>query len=210
MEVPTGSYFRARYNPKVFKQRLSNEKACCMRLQRYPTGTSTKSKLKRSTNEPQCIIPVIEGLQPSDKHENDVLDLIFLLTTWHAYAKLCLHTDNTLASFDALTKPLGTALRYFAGKFSDHFNTKELPKETDTRKQREAAGKDRGKVTKKPRGDRDRVRFNLTTYKLHALGDYVSTIRQRGTTDSYNTQAVRQSTRLPLDQFLILTNSLGR
>jgi hypothetical protein len=32
--------------------------------------------------------------------------------------------------------------------------------------------------------------FNLLTYKMHALGDYVSTIRQFGTTDSYSTQIV--------------------
>lgn len=32
--------------------------------------------------------------------------------------------------------------------------------------------------------------FNLKTYKYHALGDYCSTIRQFGTTDSYSTQPV--------------------
>jgi len=32
--------------------------------------------------------------------------------------------------------------------------------------------------------------FNLNTYKFHALGDYTSTIRQYGTTDSYSTEAV--------------------
>src|ERR1700691_2683531 len=30
--------------------------------------------------------------------------------------------------------------------------------------------------------------FNLSTYKVHALGDYVRTIRMFGTTDSYSTQ----------------------
>ena len=32
--------------------------------------------------------------------------------------------------------------------------------------------------------------FNLNTYKLHSLGDYVETIRRYGTTDSYSTQLV--------------------
>jgi hypothetical protein len=32
--------------------------------------------------------------------------------------------------------------------------------------------------------------LNLTTYKVHALGDYVNTIRRFGTTDSYTTQTV--------------------
>ena len=70
---------------------------------------------------------MIEGLVP-EEDEKEILDLIFILSTWHAYAKLRLHTDHTLASFDALTKPLGAALRNFAGEFSDCFNTKELPK----------------------------------------------------------------------------------
>ena len=34
--------------------------------------------------------------------------------------------------------------------------------------------------------------FNLTTYKLHALGDYARTICLFGTTDSYTTQIVSQ------------------
>ena len=133
----------------------------------------------------QCIIPVIEGLLPR-KDEEVVLDLVFILSTWHAYAKLRLHTDHTLASFDALTKPLGTALRYFSGKFSDNFDTKELPKETEAQKRRATTD---GKTNRKaPSG---KARFNLSTYKLHALGDYADTIRQRGTTDSYSTQMVR-------------------
>jgi hypothetical protein len=32
--------------------------------------------------------------------------------------------------------------------------------------------------------------LNLNTYKIHALGDYVSTIREFGTTDSYSTETV--------------------
>jgi hypothetical protein len=32
--------------------------------------------------------------------------------------------------------------------------------------------------------------LNLNTYKIHALGDYVSSIKTYGTTDSYSTEAV--------------------
>ncbi|KAI1783643.1 hypothetical protein LXA43DRAFT_850028, partial [Ganoderma leucocontextum] len=32
--------------------------------------------------------------------------------------------------------------------------------------------------------------LNLNTFKLHALGDYVSSIRRRGSTDSYSTRLV--------------------
>ena len=137
---------------------------------------------------------MIEGLLP-EKDEKDVLDLIFILATWHAYAKLRLHTDHTLDSFNSLTKPLGAALRHFAGKFSDRFDTKELPKETGARERRAVKNKTKGK-TSRPRGQKSssgKVRFNLFTYKLHALGDYANTIRRRGTTDSYSTQMVRIS-----------------
>ena len=146
---------------------------------------------QRSADIMQCIILVIKGLLLTQKDENEILDLIFLLATWHAYAKLRLHTDNTLNSFEALTKPLGAALRNFGGKFSDRFETKELPKETDARKQREAAKMSQGKVSNKRKGTGTKVKFSLSTYKLHALGDYADTIRWRGMTDSYSTQMVR-------------------
>jgi hypothetical protein len=166
--------------------------------------------LRRLAHGSQCIIPVIEGLL-SEKDENDVLDLIFILSTWHAYAKLRLHTDHTLASFDALTKPLGAALRYFAGKFSDRFDTKELQKEADARKRRADTSKSMSKTTTKQKAPGSRARFNLVTYKLHAIGDYASTIRQRGTTDSYSTQMVGVSlTIIPIHRYNFLFISLGR
>ena len=34
------------------------------------------------------------------------------------------------------------------------------------------------------------VSFNMSTYKLHALGDYIATIWCYGTTDNYSTQVV--------------------
>ena len=152
----------------------------------------------------------MEGLL-SEKDEKDVLDLVFILATWHAYAKLHLHTDHTLASFDALTKPLGAALRYFGGKFSDRFNTRELPKEADARKRRADASKSISKTARKPNASDGRVRFNLSTYKLHALGDYADTIRQRGTTDSYSTQMVRTyPINTPIHQSNSLIVLLGR
>jgi hypothetical protein len=40
--------------------------------------------------------------------------------------------------------------------------------------------------------------LNLNTYKIHALGDYVSAIKAYGTTDSYTTETVRYSTFSPL------------
>ena len=39
--------------------------------------------------------------------------------------------------------------------------------------------------------------FNLTMYKIHALGHYADTIRTLGTTDSYTTQII-SSLSIPL------------
>lgn len=41
-----------------------------------------------------------------------------------------------------------------------------------------------------PRQPKKKKSFNLRTYKLHALGDYVASIRRFGTTDSYSTEPV--------------------
>ena len=158
----------------------------------------------------QCIIPVIEGLLPPED-EKEVLNLIFILSTWHAYAKLQLHTDHTLASFNALTKPLGAALRHFAGEFSDQFDTKELPKEADAQKWRDAKGSvGKTKTTKSKWKASLKVRLNLSTYKLHALGDYADTICWRGTTDSYGTQMVRVSSiNIPLTDKIHVRESVS-
>jgi hypothetical protein len=56
------------------------------------------------------------------------------------------------------------------------------------------------KLPKKP------ITMSLLTYKLHALGDYAQTIRQRGTTDSYNSQTVN----ILLYLELYLTDFTGR
>jgi hypothetical protein len=51
---------------------------------------------------------------------------------------------------------------------------------------------------------RYRKTFNLNTYKLHSYGDYVKTVRQYGTTDSYSTEPVRYGTRMVILLCLII------
>jgi hypothetical protein len=57
-------------------------------------------------------------------------------------------------------------------------------------------GKGKGKATEQfqdppvPKQPRRTKHFNIQTYKFHVLGDYVSSIRQFGTTDSYSTEPV--------------------
>ena len=118
------------------------------------------------------------------------------MAEWHANAKLRLHTDSTVGTLRELTRSLGTLLRFFASKICTLYDTRELPREEAARARRRAkqAARKEGNtptsnVSKTTAGPLRKV-FNLVTYKLHALGDYVRHILHFGTTDSYSTQTV--------------------
>ena len=134
------------------------------------------------------MLPVLDGLLP-EPHNSSILDLVFVMGCWHAYAKLRLHTEQTLASFESLTADLGTLLRHFSIVTCAAFKTTELPKERAARIRRAAntPGSSTSGGGAKAKG------FNLNTYKLHALGDYPQTICECGTTDNYTSQRVREN-----------------
>ena len=83
---------------------------------------------------------------------------------------------------------LGKCVRTFASRTCSAFNTKELPTE-ETARRRRTAPKDPKAAPTTGKGPKTK-KFNLSTYKLHALGDYVNAIRRFGTTDNYSTQTV--------------------
>ncbi|KAI0069552.1 hypothetical protein K474DRAFT_1751300, partial [Panus rudis PR-1116 ss-1] len=151
----------------------------------------------------QCALPVFEGLFPDPQHDKTVQDLLFTLAEWHATAKLRLHTDSTLDTLRKATQELGARLRAFAKNICPSYDTKELPREEAARKRRNLKAAtiatssntqpDAGNTIRSISGPK-RQKFNLTTSKLHVLGDYVSHIIQFGTTDSYSTQAVSMIT----------------
>jgi hypothetical protein len=142
--------------------------------------------------------------------------LLFRLAEWHALAKLRLHTETTLNRLESVTTILGRELRRFSSVTCQSFSTEELPKEVAARGRRQS--RQNAKATATPtstqtdtsnvpvatsanlptqimESDTDvkkkkKKKFNLSTYKVHALGDYVRTIRLYGTTDSYNSQTV--------------------
>lgn len=129
-------------------------------------------------------------------------DLLFELSTWHGFAKLRLHTESTLSALDTSTTRLGRILRRFKSKTCRKFDTRELPSEKAARGRREAATAAKklkqssesnktseAKTSKRKKPQTVRT-FNLTTYKLHALGDYVHAIRTFGTSDGFTTQTV--------------------
>ena len=134
-------------------------------------------------------MPVFDGLLPRP-HGPVIQDLLFELATWHAFAKLRLHTTDTLNFLDASTKSLSQSVRKFVDT-TKVYTTYELPRETAARGRRVAAlaAKSGASVPQNPT-KRKQKKLNLQTYKFHALGDYADTIRERGTTDNYSTQLV--------------------
>jgi hypothetical protein len=155
----------------------------------------------------KCAIPVFEGLL-DNPHNKVVLDLLFFLAYWHALAKLRMHTTFSLERLDEVTSSLGRQMRYFANHTCSMFVTKELPSEEAARgrrraKQAAAAAKKSGQPAPAAAapGPLKLKLFNLFTYKFHALGDYVRTIRFFGSTDSYSTQTV-----CPLRLFIAFLN----
>ena len=142
----------------------------------------------------KCIIPVFEGLLPPP-HNNIVLDVLFKLASWHAFAKLRIHTDITLDMFQATTESLTASIRHFLRTTCEAYVTQELPKEAAARGRRKAAlaskGSSGGSVASGKASAGPKVKkLSFKTYKYHALADYPNTIRQFGTTDNYNTQTV--------------------
>lgn len=124
----------------------------------------------------------------SEPHNSTILDFLFVMGCWHAYAKLRLHTEDTLKSFEVLTADLGTLARHFAKETCKAYKTTELAKEKAARIRRTT--KMRLNSSSIVGGSKEKE-FNLFTYKWHALGHYPQTIREFGTTDNYNSQRVR-------------------
>lgn len=135
---------------------------------------------------------MFDGLFPDKGHNKEVLDLLFALADWHALAKLRLHTDTSLNHLQSATTILGSRLRHFVRHVCPLYDTRELPKEEAARARRR---KRKAKDSAEPlpevvyTGPKQKL-LNLFTYKLHALGDYVNSIKQFGTSDSYSTQPV--------------------
>ncbi|QRV96107.1 hypothetical protein RhiJN_24125 [Ceratobasidium sp. AG-Ba] len=115
----------------------------------------------------QCCGPCFEGLflEEDDIH---IQQLIFTMAHWHALAKLRVHTTTTIAS---------------------HYDTVETDREHEARKRVEIRhALATGNATQSTESGKRAVKFNLTTYKMHSLGDYPEAIETFGTTDSYSSQ----------------------
>jgi hypothetical protein len=118
------------------------------------------------------------------------MTLLYRTAEWHAFAKLRLHTESTLQHLEQLTTELGQLTRKFRDTTQSAFPTFELPKETEARKRRQNSGKGKEKAMAGDASGKNSKHLNLSTYKWHALGDYVRAIRLFGPTDGFSTQVV--------------------
>ena len=104
-----------------------------------------------------------------------------------------MHIDPTLDIMSEVTTSLGNSFRAFKEKTCSAYHTQELPREKEARERHHQKNKQADsaeKSGKKGPKAREPKELKLNTYKFHAMGDYVSTIRRYGTTDSYTTQTV--------------------
>ena len=118
-----------------------------------------------------------------------VMTLLYRTAEWHAFAKLRLHTESTLQHLESLTRDLGKHMRKFRNTTLSTFTTFELPREKGARQRRQIS---KGKQTSANSSGINQKNLNLFTYKWHALGDYVRTIRLFGGTDGFSMQVVRE------------------
>ncbi|THH23073.1 hypothetical protein EUX98_g8103 [Antrodiella citrinella] len=139
----------------------------------FSSNTSAMKKLAARDWEDilQCAIPVFEGLL-SPECDAIVQDLLFVLASWHVYAKLRIHTDTTLAYFETSTAMLGQVLRRF----------KNMAKKNGKSTTGTSTGTGNAKTSVR------RKKFNMATYKLHSRGDYLMYVQFFGTSDNYSTQ----------------------
>ncbi|KAI0059027.1 hypothetical protein BV25DRAFT_1918740 [Artomyces pyxidatus] len=164
-------------------------------IRRFHRNASGMKKLAARDFEDllQCAWAVFEGLLPAP-HNKVVLDLIFDLSTWHALAKMRLHTDSSLEFLDAATTALAKAIRVWIKKTCAVYDTKELPQEEAARGRHTAALIQKNPEAAAARSGHSRTTgakrkvFNGNTFKMHCIPDYAATIRRKGTTDSYSTQ----------------------
>jgi hypothetical protein len=118
------------------------------------------------------------------------MKLLYRVAEWHAFAKMRLHTETTLKHLEALTTELGKLMRDFEHSTCSQFQTFELPHEVEARKRQEARRLALGVDSVPSTGGKHTKTLNLFTYKWHALGDYVPTIRLFGGTDGFSSQLV--------------------
>ncbi|KIK36998.1 hypothetical protein CY34DRAFT_16002 [Suillus luteus UH-Slu-Lm8-n1] len=159
-------------------------------IRKFSNNTSEMKRLAARDFEDilQCAIPVFEGLFPTN-HDEVVQTLLYHFAQWHALAKLRVHSDSTIDLLNETFKKLSQKLCKFLNYTCTAYTTVELPREKSARQRRDNQRSETNGTLPTPGSNSAKAkRFNLSTYKFHAMGDYVRTIKFFGTTDSFTTQ----------------------
>ena len=137
-------------------------------------------------------MPCFEGLFPPSC-DGAIQDVLFVMATWHGFAKLRMHTDMSLRVFEGLTTILGKVMRYFANHVCTKLPAYATPKEAAAKARQKAKtqkNKQKERPTDSGNESHDRKFFNLFTYKWHVLTHYVPIIQRYGTLDLLSCQKV--------------------
>ncbi|EJD07893.1 uncharacterized protein FOMMEDRAFT_75180, partial [Fomitiporia mediterranea MF3/22] len=127
----------------------------------------------------QCAILAFEDLLLK-KYNKVVLDLLFILATWHTLVKLCIHTETTVWFLEETTTLLGYQVQCFKKTVYSAYNTHKLLKEIAAQGHCQAAllnkGKAKGLDTKTIRSSVKTKTLNINMLKFYSLSVYASTI----------------------------------
>ncbi|VDC05387.1 unnamed protein product [Peniophora sp. CBMAI 1063] len=140
---------------------------------KYQAGRDFKDLL-------QCSMPCMEGLLPEPALDRIHQDMQFTLMEFHAYGKLHMHWDMTIAWFRTSTTRLGAYIRHFKRETEKVYRTTDLPKEVRARSRRKAtqstasSGAGIAATTAKERT------LSINTSKYHNLGHFVEAIPEIG------------------------------
>lgn len=183
-------------------------------IHRFASNASEMKKLGARDFEDLllCAIPAFEGLFDLAEDNRLVLKLLFKMAEWHAYAKLHMHTDDTISHLESLTAELGKLMCHFQDTTYSRMQTFELPHERLAREHRQMVQNQTTislsatptsalipasaptpiatSIRTASTSHRKQKTLNLNTYKWHSLGDYVHFIKLFGPSDSFSTQIV--------------------
>ncbi|KLO18138.1 hypothetical protein SCHPADRAFT_820248 [Schizopora paradoxa] len=174
-------------------------------IRHFPPNTSELKKLAAHDFEDiiLCSIACFEDLLPSDDNKV-VLDLLYTMCQFHSFAKLQMHTAETVSRLRSVITKLGNDLRAFSSSVCANYDTYETESEMQARGRanlRRAALKAKssniGSTSSSSTSAQDllqtsnsRIRkaFNLNTYKLHSIPDYPDMIIRVGPLDLGSTR----------------------
>jgi hypothetical protein len=149
----------------------------------------------------QCAISAFTGILtlvpgcPYAAEEKLILDLLYIMGTFHCLSQLRLQTTVTLDLLRDATISLGDIFRKFRETSRSRFTVKESQRETQARvRNQNKALQRQGSRKTAPSTESKLLILNLNTIKNHQLEHYSSCITDFGTMDSYSTELVRAIT----------------